>query len=344
MKKWMSILGATAASVMILSACGQTSSPAPEEETDNQGGEEAPSEEQVTYKIGASQIVEHPSLDAAYEGFKAALADNGFVEGENVTYNFQSAQGDQNNVATISNNFVADQVDLIFTNSTPSTLGALNATDEIPIVFASVSNPVAAGIVTALDEPGENVTGVIDLHPDFTLKTIEFIEENFDGAKVGYVYNSGEQNSVSQLEAIKEAMEGKNLELVERTVATPADVQQAVDSLVGSVDVFLMTTDNTVVQGLSYLVGTANEYNIPLVVGDPESLEAGGFVTYGVDFFSIGYRAGEMAAQILKGEKVPSEMNVEIPPQLTLLINKTAAEEQGVEWNPAWDTEAEIIE
>ncbi|OIJ10509.1 BMP family ABC transporter substrate-binding protein [Anaerobacillus alkalilacustris] len=307
--------------------------------------EQAQEENEVKQiKIGATQIVEHPSLDAAFEGFKAALHDNGFVEGENVSYDFQSAQGDQNNVATISNQFVADRVDLIFTNSTPSTLGALNATDEIPIVFASVSNPVGAGIVEAMDQPGKNITGVIDLHPEFTNRTIEFIDTNFEGAKVGYIYNSGEANSVSQLEAIKESLEGSSLSLVERTVATSAEVQQAADSLVGNVDVFLMTTDNTVVQGLGSLVGTANDYGIPLIVGDPESLEAGGFVTYGVDFFSIGYRAGEMAALILKGEKVPSEMNVEIPPELTLLINKSAAEAQGVEWNAEWDEIAKIIE
>ncbi|WP_209121901.1 ABC transporter substrate-binding protein [Alkalihalobacillus sp. BA299] len=338
MKKWMKLVGTAAVGLIALTACGQDSS-TPAEPEENQSSEEAPAEE-VTFKIGATQIVEHPSLDAAYEGFQKAIEDAGL----SVTYDFQSAQGDQNNVHTIANNFVADNVDLIFTNSTVSTLGALNATNEIPIVFASVSDPVSAGLVTALDEPGENITGVIDLHPEFTQKTVEFIEENFEGARVGIIIDSGEQNSISQLEAVKAAMKGTSLTLVERSVDSSAVVAEAARSLADRVDVFLMTTDNTVVQGLGALVGVANDNNIPLIVGDPESLEGGGFATYGVDFFSIGYRAGEMAVQILKGEKAPSEINVEIPPELTLLINKKAAEEQGVEWNDEWGTIAEVIE
>ncbi|WP_216828364.1 ABC transporter substrate-binding protein [Alkalihalobacterium elongatum] len=338
MKKWMKLVGTAAVGIMALSACGQQSS-APAEPEENNAGEEAPAEEEVTFKIGATQIVEHPSLDAAYEGFKKAIEDAGL----SVSYDFQSAQGDQNNVHTIANNFVANNVDLIFTNSTVSTLGALNATNEIPIVFASVSDPVSAGLVTALDEPGENITGVIDLHPEFTEKTVQFIEENFEGATVGIIIDSGEQNSIAQLEAVKAAMEGTSLTLVERSVDSSAVVAEAARSLADRVDVFLMTTDNTVVQGLGALVGVANDYDIPLIVGDPESLEGGGFATYGVDFFSIGYRAGEMAVQILNGEKVPSEINVEIPPELTLLINKQAAEEQGVEWNGQWDESAEVI-
>ncbi|MFV8827312.1 ABC transporter substrate-binding protein [Alkalihalobacterium sp. APHAB7] len=338
MKKWMKLVGTAAVGLMALTACGQQSS-APAEPEENNAGEEAPAEEEVTFKIGATQIVEHPSLDAAYEGFQKALEDAGL----SVSYDFQSAQGDQNNVHTIANNFVANNVDLIFTNSTVSTLGALNATNEIPIVFASVSDPVSAGLVTALDEPGENITGVIDLHPEFTEKTVQFIEENFEGATVGIIIDSGEQNSIAQLESVKAAMEGTSLTLVERSVDSSAVVAEAARSLADRVDVFLMTTDNTVVQGLGALVGVANDYDIPLIVGDPESLEGGGFATYGVDFFSIGYRAGEMAVQILNGEKVPSEINVEIPPELTLLINKQAAEEQGVEWNDQWDEIAEVI-
>lgn len=332
--------------LLALAGCGGSDKPEENQATDQPSSEEnEPAQEEVKqFKVGATQIVEHPSLDAAFEGFKAGLAENGFVEGENITYDFQSAQGDQNNVATIANKFVADQVDLIFANSTPSTLGALNATSEIPIVFASVSDPVSAGLVAALDQPGENITGVIDLHPDFTQKTVEFIEANFPEAKVGYIYNTGEANSVSQFEAIQAIIDNTNLELVSKTVATSAEVKQAAESLIGSVDVFLMTTDNTVVQGLGSLVATANDNDIPLIVGDPESLAAGGFATYGVDFFSIGQKAGEMAAAILKGEKTPSELNVEIPPELPLLINKKAAEEQGIEWNTEWDNTADIIE
>ncbi len=135
------------------------------------------------------KIVEHPSLDAAYQGFQDALEDADL----NVEYDLQSAQGDQNNVTPIANNFVADQVDLIFANSTPSALGAVQAADDIPIVFTSVTDAVEAGLVESMDQPGDNITGVVDLHPDAIKKTVQFIADNFEEANVGLVYNAGEQ-------------------------------------------------------------------------------------------------------------------------------------------------------
>src|SRR5690606_11764181 len=128
-------------------------------------------------------------------------------------------QNDQNNVKTISDNFVADDVDLIFANSTPSALGALQATSDIPIVFTSVSDAVEAGLVPSMDEAGENITGNVDLHPDAIKETVAFIDKYFPDSKVGMVYNAGEQNSVTQVEAVKAAAEGTSLEIVERTVA-----------------------------------------------------------------------------------------------------------------------------
>src|SRR5699024_11736657 len=120
----------------------------------------------------------------AYKGFQDALEDAGL----DVEYDYQNAQNDQNNVKTISDNFVADDVDLIFANSTPSALGALNATDDIPILFTSVKDAVDAELVLSMDEPGENITGVVDLHPDAIDETVSFIDDNFEGANIGLIY------------------------------------------------------------------------------------------------------------------------------------------------------------
>ncbi|WP_099157697.1 ABC transporter substrate-binding protein [Virgibacillus ndiopensis] len=321
--------------VIVLAACGNNTS-----STNGDGDGDSTSEGEKTYKIGATQIVEHPSLDAAYEGFQSALDDAGL----DVEYDLQSAQNDQNNVKPISDGFVADNVDLIFANSTPSALGALQATSEIPIVFTSVTDAVDAGLVKSMDEPGENITGVVDLHPDAIKKTVEFIDANFPDAKVGMVYNAGEQNSVTQVEAVKEAAKGTSLSFVERTVANSAEVQQATTTLVGEADVFYIITDNTVVSALDSVVGVANEQDIPLIVGEPNSLAKGGFATFGIDYYTIGYRSGEMAAAILTGEKKPSDIPVEYPPEIQLFINKQGAEEQGVEWNPEWDETAQFVE
>lgn len=330
MKKWFQII-IGAAVLSLLAGCG--SDDASSEESTSSAGSE-------TYQIGATQIVEHPSLDQAYEGFQAALED----EGLDVEYDFQSAQNDQNNVQPISDNFVADGVDLIFANSTPSALGALQATDEIPILFTSVTDAAGTGLVESMDEPGDNITGVLDLHPEAITKTVEFIADNFPSATVGTVYNAGEQNSVAQIDSIKEAMEGTDLSLAERTVANSSEVNDAATTLVGEADVFYIITDNTVVSALDSVVGVANEQEIPLMVGEPDSLEGGGFATYGIDYHTIGYRTGEMAAEILSGEKSTKDIPVEYPPEIQLFINKQAGEEQGVEWDDTWDEEAEFVE
>lgn len=285
------------------------------------------------YTIGATQIVEHPSLDAATEGFEKALEDADI----DVKIDFQSAQNDMNNVAVIADKFVADGVDLIFANSTPSAQGAQNATSDIPVLFTSVTDAVDAGLIDSMEAPGGNVTGVVDLHPDAIEKTVEFIEEYFNGANIGTIYNAGEQNSVAQINAIQEMLEGTSLSLSERTVATTADVQQAAESLAGDVDLFYIITDNTAVSALDSIIDVANKQQIPLVVGEPDSVELGGFASYGFDYFSIGYRTGEMAVEILKDGKDPADISSEYPPELELFINKEAAEAQGIEWNDAWD-------
>lgn len=331
--------------MLVLAACGGSDdeeAAAPEETEEATETEEEATEDEgdgETYRVGATQIVEHPSLDAAYQGFQDAINDAGL----DVEFDYQNAQNDQNNVKTISDNFVADDVDLIFANSTPSALGALNATKEIPILFTSVTDAVDAGLVEAMDQPGDNITGVVDLHPDGIEMTVEFIDKYFPDANVGLLYNAGEQNSVTQIEAVNEAAEGTSLTLSERTVANSAEVQQAAQSLAGDVDVFYIITDNTVVSALDSVVGVSNEQSIPLVVGEPDSLTKGGFATYGIDYYTIGYRTGEMAVEILQGEKTPGDIEVEYPPAIQLFINKEAAEAQGVEWNDDWD-DAEFVE
>jgi|SRR5690625_25296 len=290
------------------------------------------------FTIGASQFVEHPSLDAAYEGFQAALDDSDL----NVEFELRNAQGDQSNVNTIAQNFVADDVDLIFANATPSALGALQATRDLPIVFTSVTDAIEAGLAESLDEADRNITGVLDMHPDAITETINFIEQYFPDSRVGVVYNAGEQNSVIQVNHVNEAVQDTSLTVIERTVSTSAEVQQATTSLVGEVDVIYIVTDNTVVSALETVVAVANEQDLPLIVGEPDSLERGGFATFGIDYYTIGYRSGEMAVEILSGESNPGDISIEYPPEIELFINKEAAEAQGIEWNNEWDDIADV--
>ncbi|MBE4906714.1 ABC transporter substrate-binding protein [Bacillus luteolus] len=327
--KWKQLLaGSITATLLFVGGCGTS--------TTNSGSADGDS----TYKVGVTQIVEHPSLDKALEGFQKALSDKGL----SVEYDVQIAQGDQNNNQTIATNFVGDKVDLIFANSTPSALSALNATSEIPIVFTSVTDPVGAGLVEAMDKPGKNITGTTDNHPDAIPNTIKFINEYFQGNTVGMIYNSGEQNSLAQIELVEKAMEGTNLKTKLVSVSTSAEVKQAAESLVGAVDVIYIITDNTVASALESVIQVANDADIPLFVGELDSVERGGFAAYGFDYFDIGYEAGLMAAQLLTQEKAASDLPVQYPQNLKLLINKTSANEMGIKLKTEWEQIAEYTE
>lgn len=325
--KWMMTTGAAA---MMLAACGGE-----EEAGTDSGG----SSEGETYKIGVTQIVEHPSLDNAYEGFKKGLEEAG-VSAE---FDEQIAQGDQNNNQTIAQNFVADGVDLIFANSTPSATAALNATKDIPIVFTSVTDPVAAGLVQDTEAPGGNVTGTVDLHPDAISNTVKFMAEEFDGKNVGVIYNAGEQNSVAQAEQVESILTENGLEMMPVTVSTSSEVKQAAESLIGKADMFYIFTDNTVVSALESVIQVANDEDIPLFVGEKDSVARGGFAAYGFDYENIGMEAGKMAAQILKGEAEVGELPVLPPQDLKLVINETAAAEMNIEIKDEWKQDAEMV-
>jgi putative tryptophan/tyrosine transport system substrate-binding protein len=322
MKKTAQALSFALAGMLMLAGCGSKESSG---ETGKGGAEKE-------FKIGITQFAPHPSLDAATEGFKKALKDKGIK----ATFDEQNAQADMNNTQTIANNFVGDKVDLIFANATPSATAALNATKEIPIIFTSVTDPVGAGLVEAFDKPGKNITGTTDNHPDATKKTINFITEEVKAKKVGVIYNSGEQNSVVQIKEVKKLAEEKGAKLVEVSVSTTAEVKQAAESLVGRVDAIYIPTDNTVVTALDSVIAIANSKKIPLFVGELDSMKKGAVAASGFSYFDLGYQSGLMAAEILSGKKKPSEIPVELPSSLKLVINKSAAEAQGLKVKDDW--------
>lgn len=292
-----------------------------ETETETEGNADGES-----YVIGVVQHVEHPSLDQATEGFKAALTDAGL----NVEFVDENAQGDIKNNQTIAQKFVGDKVDLIFANATPSAQAAVNETDEIPVIFTSVTDPVGAGLVDSMDSPGKNATGTSDNNPEAIPSTLELIKD-MGYTSVGTVYNAGEQNSVTQVDQLKESAEELGLTVEEATVATSAEVKQAAESLIGSVDVFYIITDNTVVSALESVIIVSEEQQIPLFVGELDSVKRGGFAAFGFSYYDIGYEAGEKAVEILTEGKNPSEVPATFPQKLVLEINEDAASNMGIE-------------
>jgi putative tryptophan/tyrosine transport system substrate-binding protein len=329
MKKGAKVLSIALAGMIMLAGCGSKES---------SGGTEKDGEK--VFNVGISQFAAHPSLDAATEGFKKALEEKGIK----VKYDEQNAQADMNNVQTIADNFVGDKVDLIFANATPSATSALNATKEIPIIFTSVTDPVGAGLVKSFDQPGDNITGTTDNHPEGTAKTINFITEEVKAKEIGVIYNSGEQNSVVQVEEVKKLAEAKGAKLVEVSVSTSAEVKQAAESLVGRVNAIYIPTDNTVVSALESVISVANSKKIPLFVGELDSMKKGAVAASGFEYFDLGYQSGLMAAEILSGNKKASEIPVELPSSLALIINKQAAEAQGLEVKDEWKELGEFYE
>lgn len=322
LKSWKKVGVAILGSALLLGACG------------DDGGTSSDGEKK-TYKIGVTQIVEHPSLNAAYDGFKKALEDAG-IEAE---YDVQIAQGDPSASTTIASNLVSSGVDLIFANSTPSAQTAASATSDIPIVFTSVTDAVGAELVESMENPGGNVTGTIDSHPDAISNTMKFLKDELGAQKVGMVFNSGEQNSRAQVDAVKEMLKDMDMTVVEASVATSADVKQATESLIGKVDSLYIITDNTVVSALESVVSVANENKIPMMVAEFDSVKRGGLAAYGFEYFDIGYEAGEMAVKILKGESKPADLPVQIPQKLIFTMNKDTASALNLEIKDEWKAE-----
>lgn len=318
------LAGLIGSSMLLLSACGSSGA----DEASGSGDNE---KEQKVVKIGITQIVEHPSLDAAREGFMAALKDAGYEEGKNLELDYQNAQGDANNNMSIAQNLVTADNDLILAIATASAQSVVQSTQDIPVLFTAITDPISADLVKDLDKPGANVTGTSDTHPDAIKNTIASIKKFVPEAKtVGIIYNDGEANSIVNVENVKKALEENGLEYALTAISTSSEVKQAAESLVDRSDVFYIPKDNTVVSALESVITVANKEKIPTFVGESDSVERGTFSSYGFEYHDLGYKTGEMAIEILNGKK-PSDIPVGFPDNLELIVNKDAAEKQGVE-------------
>lgn len=324
-KKSMLLLLVTAAIVLVLAACGK------KDETQD----EKANADEKTYKVGILQYVEHPSLNEATKGFKAALKESGLK----VEYDEQNAQGDPANNTTAANNLVGAGNDLIFANATPSAQAVQTATADIPVLFTSVTDAVGAELIQSMEKPGANVTGTVDTHPEAIPNTVKFIANELKAKKIGMVYNAGEQNSRAQVDIVKKEAKKYGVEVVEASANTSADVKQATESLVSKVDAYYIITDNTVVSALDSVLDVATDKKIPVMVGELDSVKRGGFGAYGFSYYDIGYEAGQMAVQILKDGKKPADIPAAYPANLKFEVNKETADKLGITINKEWNAE-----
>ena len=298
------------------------------EESTDQEAEESEAAEGESYKIGVIQYIQHDALDRANEGFVEALTEAGFP----AEIDQQNASGDTASCTTIAQKFVSDGDDLIFAVATPAAQAVAAETTDIPIVLTAVTDPADSGLVADNAAPGGNVTGSSDLTP--VKEQIQLLHNIFpDAKKVGVLYCSAESNSAIQAEMAHEACEELGLEAVDYTVATSNDIQTMVESMVGEVDVLYAPTDNVIAAGMSTVAMIANENMLPTVVGEQGMVDAGGLVTYTIDYKELGKVAGQMAIRILQDGENPAEMPIEYYPsdKLQLVVNEDTAAVLGID-------------
>jgi putative ABC transport system substrate-binding protein len=292
------------------------------------------------YNIGVFQIVIHPALDAARQGFEDALTAAIEATGENVTYDEQECAGEPSTAATIANSFVAQGVDLICAIATPCAQAAYAAVNEtdIPVVFNSVTNPVVAGVVNNWTVPGGQVTGVSDIAPvdpqlQLIVDILEDVANNLTLEDLGVIYNPAEDNSVYQVDVqLPEAIAALalNITVHEQSASNPTEVLAAANALVGQVDAIWVPTDNTVVASIAAVIGVCEDNDIPLFASDTSTVEVGVIGCWGMDYYDVGYASGVMAAEILLEGADPATMPVQTAPANELYVYPEEAVRMGV--------------
>ena len=273
------------------------------------------------FKIGVSQIVDHPALNDAKRGFMDALEKAG-IKAE---YDDKIANNDMSAQNLIMKQFSVDKKDLVFAITTPTAQAAKNqVSGDIPVVFGSVTDPNGAGLVGI-----KNITGTSGAAP--IKENLELMRELFPEAKkIGVIYNSSEANSTSEVNNLKKLAKEKGFEVVDKAVTAGVEMIGAANIIAKEADIFYAIQDNTVASYFQSLLEILNKAKIPIVATNDIYSNEGGFISQGTTDYGIGYRAGEIAAEILLNGKVPSDIAIETVKDLKIEINKANMELLGI--------------
>lgn len=283
-----------------------------------------------TIQVGIIQLADHAALDASRDGFIEALKDGGYVDGENIEIDYHNGQSDQNNLSTISDRFVSNDVDLVLAIATDAAQAMAGKTTDIPILGTAITDYEVAGLVDSNEKPGTNVSGTTDMNP--IKEQIELLVElATDTQTIGLLYTSSEDNSVLQAQVAKDIIEGMGLEYVEVTVTNTNEVQQAAQSIVTQCDAIYIPTDNTFASAMPVVYGVTSESNTPVVCGESNMVKSGGLATLGINYYDLGYQTGQMAVRILKDQANVSDMSVETLQNFDYVFNGETAEAIGID-------------
>lgn len=344
MKKTLPVLMAAAVAMNLLTGCvtiepaETTAASTAQEETgstQNASAESSSDSSQETssdsYVIGIGQYAEHGSLDNCREGFLEGLAEEGIVEGENLTVYYENAQADGGTASQIFTNFAARDVDLFCAIATPMAQSAYSVAmkSDIPVIYTAVTDPVAAELANADGSNVGDITGTSDKLP--VEQQLQMIREILpDAETIGIMYTTSEVNSQTTIEEYKAAAPDYGFTIVESGVSSSADIPLAADSLLSQVDCITNLTDNTVVASLPVILDKAAALNIPVFGSEIEQVRIGCLASMGLDYIELGKQTGRMAAKVLKGEAKASEMNYEVIQEASFYGNSAVAENLGI--------------
>lgn len=291
------------------------------------------------YIIGVIQIADHPSLDAAREGFLEEL------DKEGISYKLidHRAGGDISLIPQLASDLKIKGANLIYTIGTPAAQGVYNIVNDRPILFTAVTDPIGAGLVDEKTRTGKNITGVSD-YVDPAKVIDDFLKVYPETKTFATMYNTNEQNSLVQIEALEKALKERGLSLKKQGVSSINDIPQALASLKSGTDAMVTVTDNVVVNAMPVIAKTLKDEKIPSLAFDEGSVENGALIAEGVNYRKIGQRAGQMAGEILKANKDIKDIPFEDAKDLEMLVNKETAGVLGLDLKNEGLKDAKIME
>ena len=320
MKRKMRVIAAAAMAAVMIAMTGCGSSGEAEETTAETTGD-------GTYTVGIIQQLDHAALDEATKGFQDTLTEK---LGDKVTFDYQNAQNEQANCATIATKFVSNNVDLIMANATTALQASAAATGDIPIVGTSVTDYMTAGVIESNEAPGYNVTGASDLAPvDQQIALLQKVVP--DAQKVAIVYCSAEPNSQFQSQLAQAELDKAGIAWEEFTAADSNEVQAVITNAITDCDAVYIPTDNTMANNMEIIKNVTVPAKIPVITGEENMCAAGGLATLSISYYELGCKAGEMAYEILVNGADPATMPIEyVSENITPKYNAEIAAELGI--------------
>lgn len=328
MKKSKKLFAAVLAGVMALSmtACGGSDAGA-SASSDSGSAAQSGGADKV-YNVGICQLVQHPALDAATQGFQDKLVE--LLGEDGVKFDSQNASGESANCTTIINGFVSNSVDLIMANATPALQAAQAGTADIPILGTSVTDYATA---LAMDDwtgaTGTNISGTTDLAP--LDGQAEMLNELFPDAKnVGLLYCSAEPNSAYQIGVIKPLLEAMGYTCTEYAFTDSNDVASVTQSAASASDVIYIPTDNTAASCTEAIANVVLPAQVPIIAGEQGICQGCGVATLSIDYYELGKITGQMAYDILVEGADPATMEIQPAPSFTKMYNEANCTALGI--------------